>query len=214
MAESTQIVTSKRAVPELFRKGWDAVLKLTREESQRLAKSLMCDTVENVRRLAQLVFRFEQEGWDSSELVNSQLHYVRLIAHGQLLPEAYVAVADPALLDVITRLAIPDQERVARNEEVQVLTGFNEEGKPLTPYMGLGCIAPKVARTVLRGGKINSIEEQIATERVKLGKKLAKMKDAKITPDKRNGGFIVACGPIRLFVSAARVEAAVSAYRK
>jgi hypothetical protein len=77
-------------------------------------------------RMAAIVRLLEKRGEDLSDLRYGLLGYIRKIACGQLLPEVVVKFQGaPLLLNRISSLPIPDQEKVVKTETFRVVRILN-----------------------------------------------------------------------------------------
>jgi hypothetical protein len=204
--QKNELAKVRRVLPEWLHQGYDKIKAIDKDDAVRLWATLTGKAVEILRQRAQLIFRFDQEGWDIAALGNGHAHYYLKIAFGQMLPELFVQVVDPALLDRASKLTIPDQERVIRHEEVPVLIGFKEDGQPYVQSMNLAELAPRHAKDVMRGGKIQSEPEQIAYARSKQAK-IPKTQSAKLVVNARRTGATATVGNIQLFFTRAEIDA-------
>lgn len=92
----------------------------TEELRQQLAEALRITALDFVR-LAMIVTELESRGEDLETLKIGILHHLRKIACGQLLPDVVVRFyLMPVLISAIGNLPIPDQQRLASGELVQV----------------------------------------------------------------------------------------------
>jgi hypothetical protein len=207
----SEIVTTtvKRVLPEWLHQGYDKIKAIDKEDAVRLWATLTGKAVEILRQRAQLIFRFDQEGWDIAALGNGHAHYYLKIAFGQMLPELFIQVVDPALLDRASKLPIPDQERVVRHEQVPVLLNFKEDGQPYFQSMDLSQLAPRHASIVMQGGKIRSEAEQIARLRSNQAK-IRKTQSAKLVVDTRRHGATVTVGNVQVFLTRVEIEACLA----
>jgi hypothetical protein len=194
------------------RGGGDAGGGVARDDCLKLWSALTGKAIEILRQRAQLIYHFHKEGWDIHALGNGHSYYYLRIAYGQMLPELFTAIPDPALLDRASKLTIPDQGRVVNNERVSVLLNFKDDGQPYFQEMNLQSLAPKHASVVFHGGKICTKEEQIAYMRSKM-KPPAEPKLGKLTPDTKRKGAVSKVGNVTIFYSLAQLEAAITAIR-
>lgn len=78
-------------------------------------------TAASLMRLACIVRILEERGKDLSDLRIGLLSYLRKIAYGQVLAEVVVRFAEhPDLMRRVSQLPIPDQERLASGEPIQL----------------------------------------------------------------------------------------------
>jgi hypothetical protein len=100
----------------------------TEELRDELARSLDV-TVQSLVRVAWIVRTLEERGEDLSELQLCLLHVLRRIAFGQVLPELVIRfAAQPALLNRVQVLPIPDQRRLASGEPIELVIWTAENG--------------------------------------------------------------------------------------
>ncbi len=213
--KAAELVYVTPMVPEHLKSGFDRIRNLTREECVALWNKLNGDIYDVIRQKSQLVFHFHKEGWDIHELNNGHTYIYLEMAFGKILPQLYVALTgvDPALLNIASKLTIPDQGRVVANEKVPVLLSFKDNGQPYFQDMELQTLAPSVAKNVMRGGKILSEDEQIAHMRMKAKTKLA-TRIGKLTPDFKRGGAVCKINArLSVFHSLAELEAMVNTLR-
>jgi hypothetical protein len=86
-------------------------------------------TAQHLVRLAQIVRLLEERGEDLSDLRIGLLHYLRKIAHGQVLAEVVVRFAEfPALIQRVSALPLPDQQRLAGGDSV-LLAVLDADGR-------------------------------------------------------------------------------------
>jgi len=207
-------VSVVKVVPEVLKVGYDEIKKLTLEESRQRWVVCTGKAVEMYRQKAQLVFHFEQEGWDTSELDSYEhAYYYREIAYGRVLPEVLEKVKDPSLLERVCLLPIPDQLRVVNSEKVPVLLSFNEQGHPYFQDMDLLSLTPCHARVVLHKTGIYDEAKQIAYMRTRTNRLLIKRNKGKLVPDKRKQGATAKVGNVSIFFSRAEIEACLTALR-
>ena len=126
----------------------------TEQLRAELAQSLRL-TAAALVRLAWILRTLEERGEDLGELHAGLPWYLRLIAYGQLLPEAVVRFAgNPSLLRRIAGLPLPDQRRLADGEPVKLLVRA-EAGTDYRPADPLKMTAAQLgqvfARDHLRG---------------------------------------------------------------
>lgn len=202
----TDTAIVQRTIPEPMIAGFDEIKNLTHDECIRLWAALTGKAIAILRQRAQIILHFEREGWDIHALANGHAYYYQRIAYGQMLPELFIAVADPALLDRASRLPIPDQERVARNETVSAFLNFKENGEPYFQEMELAHLPPKIAAVVFHGNRICDKREQLAYARSR-SPLTKEPREAKLVVDKRNDRATTTVGNNSVFFNWENVEA-------
>ncbi len=207
-----ELVHVSPVLPEHLRPGFDKIQVLSRDECVKLWHALTGKGIELLRQRAQLIYHFHKEGWDIHALGNGHSYYYLRIAYGQMLPELFTAIGDPALLDRASKLTIPDQQRVVDNERVPVLLNFKDDGQPYFQEMNLQSLAPKNAAVVFHGGKICTEDEQIAYMRSKT-KSATNQKVGKLSADPKRRGAICKINNVTIFFPLAQLEAAINTIR-
>lgn len=122
-------------------------------------------TVENLRELAEIARVLEEKGVDISDLETGSgmfpLKYVRLVGHGQLLPDVVLRfMGHSALMRNIAAMPLPDQKRLADGGKVEVAVrrGSSFDCRMIDPLS----MSPDQIRQTISGGRIHSYAEQIA----------------------------------------------------
>lgn len=176
----------------------------------RLADSLRV-TVGGLRDAALCVRELERRGEDLAHLKLSLMKYLRLVAYGQTIPEVVVRFAgQPALLNTIVSLPLPDQERLAGGEPV-VLVTTGPDGRLTNRMVDPRELKGKQVGQVFGRGFIRPESEQILLidhEKKEASRAVPKsIGDLHI--DKERGGVVIG----RKFVPLADLVAAVKALR-
>jgi hypothetical protein len=113
-------------------------------------------TLENVLRLAAIVKRIDELGFEVS-ISSAVLPYIRKIAHGQLMPELFVTLqGDQVLLDKAMCLSIPEQKLIAENKPIRVMEIGGDHRK--VPPMSM---TRREIKQVFGRGAIRNDSEQI-----------------------------------------------------
>lgn len=134
--------------------------KLDTEELRQALADEMAVTAERVMRLAAIVRVLEERGEPIEDLRLGMMEYLRLIAYGQLLPEAVVQYhAQPLLLGRVATLPIPDQERIVRGDSIEVIE-IDGEGKSDVRKVPPSKMGRTEIMQVFGRGRIRDISEQ------------------------------------------------------
>lgn len=95
---------------------------------EELAKQLEL-SAGHLLRLALIVQVLENRGEDLSELRIGLIHHLRRIASGQVLPEVVVRFSgSPALLNIVSRLPLTEQQDLASGQPVRLVVPTPEGG--------------------------------------------------------------------------------------
>lgn len=114
-----------------------------------------------VLRMAAIVRLLEERGEDLSEVKVGMIRYLRRIAYGQVLPEIVTTFSDyPLLLNRLTSLPLPDQDRIARGESVEVMIS-TDNGPDVRLIAPINLTAEQVYQ-VFGDGRVRSDSEQVA----------------------------------------------------
>lgn len=148
------------------------------------------DFLRQVGRMAAIVRRLDELGVQVA-IENSLLPYIRLIAHGQLSANLFVACSgDSALLEKAMRLPLPLQEQVAENEPMKVL-GSGGDHRMVRPLD----MTPRERRQVFYGKRLRTDAEQIGfiRERVESekAKRAVESNETAVLVDRKRGGIVV-----------------------
>ena len=165
----------------------------TAELRLELARGLRV-TADSLLRLAWIVRLLEERGEDLSDLRIGLLDYLRRIAYGQVAPELVVRYAEsPGLMRTLAALPLPDQQRIASGEPVQVVVR-REDGKFDVRMADPIKMTRDQISQVFGRGKIRDQSEQILIledSRPKtVARKLARNRGL-VSPDRERGGLIV-----------------------
>lgn len=143
----------------------------------------------NIMRTAAIVRRLDELGVEVA-IENSLLPYIRLIAHGQMSANLFVALSgDPPLLEKAIRLPIPVQDQIANNEPFKVceLGGDHRMVRPLD-------MTARERNQVFRGKRLRTDAEQVGFLREHMERDAIKNKpdqERLITLDRRRNGIVV-----------------------
>jgi hypothetical protein len=137
----------------------DLSTRSTDELRAQLAETLEI-TVANLLRMAAIVAELERRGVDLADLRLGLVGYLRQIAHGRLAARAVVRFAErPLLLRSVSSLPLPDQERLAEGERVQL--AVHQEGAVTHRLVDpLDLSADQVRRVFGRDG-LRTVEQQV-----------------------------------------------------
>lgn len=112
----------------------NALPAMTTDQLKSRLTELLSVTAETLLELAAIVKELEWRGEDLENLKLSMIHWLRLIANGQLLPEVVVKFqATPMVMRKIARLPIPDQRRLANGGSVDLLANEKGETRSVPP---------------------------------------------------------------------------------
>lgn len=183
----------------------------TEKLREQLGRTLKL-TAEHLLRLALIVRILEERGEDLSDLRLGLLSHLRRIAYGQVLPEVVVRFAgSPALVQRISNLPLPDQERLAQGEPVKLVTvGADGQADHLL-VDPLNMSMPQLAQ-VFAPDRLRGEAEQLALlqRRAALPAVRARQpKRGKVRIDREQGGLMVG----RVFVPLATVLDALAELR-
>lgn len=94
---------------------------------EELAKAFRV-TVEQIVRMAAIIRLLEDRGENLDDIKSSMLGNLRRVAYGQILPDVMVRFQSvPLLLNRVSMLPIPDQQRLLSDEPIKVM--ILENGK-------------------------------------------------------------------------------------
>lgn len=149
------------------------------------------DWLTNVAKMAAIVRRLDELGVEV-QIENSLLPYIRLIAHGQLSANCFMACSgDVQLLERAMRLPLPIQEQIADNEPFKVmeLGGDHRMVRPLD-------MTVRERRQVFHGKRLRTESEQIGWLREQSDKDRAKAipavsDDSPVELDRKRRGIVV-----------------------
>ena len=123
----------------------DIVKNITDLESMRTEdlirelKNCIEISVAQIVRMAQIVRILEDRGHDLADIRLGMLSHLRLVAYGQLLPEALAKLqGSPFLLKRVASLPIPDQRKIIEADAVEVVTPENPSDYRTVPLLALG----------------------------------------------------------------------------
>jgi hypothetical protein len=176
---------------------------------QELAEGLRL-TAGHLRRMACIVAELETRGVDLTDLKIGLLGYLRRIAAGQVLPEVVVRFAEhPLLIQRIATLPLPDQERLANGEHVQ-LAVVGPDGT-IAHRMADPCsLVGKQVNQVFSVGAIRTVSSQVLLLEARRAEP-PKQREVRrrVSSDRERGGITVG----RAFASQADVLAALAELR-
>lgn len=182
----------------------------TRELREELLNGLRV-TASCLSRLAMVVKELEGRGDDLSDLKIAMLTYLRLIASGQLLPEAVVRfVQSPRLMAIVASLTIKDQRALSEGKPVPLVV-YGPTGDTTHRMVDpLNLVTPQIAQVFARG-KIRTEAEQLVIldqRRTEAKRKPAKVGQLRL--DRERGGVTVG----KRFIPLIDLVAAVQELRK
>jgi hypothetical protein len=187
MTKQLQKTTAAKALPEALERELDAIGAM--EDKQELVKLYMRElgtTIESFLKLARIVRRLEELGYDLSDIRIAIHPWIRKLAYDQLRPQVIVRfLGKPRLFAKIAALAIPDQERLADGGTMKVmeLNGDHRNCDPLD-------LLPEQISQVFGPEGLRTDAEQIAYLR-KLEAKHARPPSPDIFVDRKHGGILV-----------------------
>lgn len=153
--------TLTRVPPNEIRDAVEEMRGLTKEQMREVFDGAMRLTVDQIRRMAAVVFHWEEQGHELSELNHALLYYLRRVASGQMLPDLLPSgLQCPEMLERISSLPLPDQKRLVRDPMVPVVE-LRPGGVIEVPYDATK-LTRKQANQVFEKGHIRSVEEQVA----------------------------------------------------
>lgn len=147
------------------------------------------DWMHNIAKMALYVRRLDELGVEVA-IENSALPFIRLIAHGQLSANLYLALSgDGHLLERAMRLPMPMQERIADNEPLRVMldSGDHRMVRPLD-------MTRNEQRQVFHGKRLRTDAEQVGWLADKAARDRAKQQPPdmpSVTVDHRKKGIVV-----------------------
>lgn len=116
-------------VPAGMQERLDTYETMTIEQLEAVLAALIRKTAEALLEAAHVVRLMEAKGADTSRLCLADVKWLRLIAHNQMLPEVFMRFGgDDDLMEAISGLPIPDQQRLVSGEHLPVLT-FDRSGQ-------------------------------------------------------------------------------------
>lgn len=143
-------------------------------------------TASHLMRLAIIVRTLEERGEDLSDLRIGLLNYLRRIAYGQVLPEIIVRFAEyPSLVQRISHLPIPEQQRLSQGDPVAVAEGDGDH-RLIDPLL----LTSEQVRLVFAKDRLRAVPEQAAMLR-ESPRKRRPVKHGRIKTDKTRGGIVV-----------------------
>lgn len=176
-------------LPSHFYRGMEG---LTRDELRRELALALAMSAEGLSRAAAAVRRLEEIGDDVSDLRHGMLEYLRLIAHGQVLPELVASYAGrPLLLSKATTLPIPDQRRIAAGEPIRVLSLV--DGGVDHRLVSPADLTSSDIRQVFGPGHIRNDAQQRGFLEAKpaAARRVTVVDEGEVKLDKRRGGIVV-----------------------
>lgn len=186
-----------------------SLTSLSSEDLRRELQSAALGVAQQLLRLAAIIRVLEERGEDLSDVKVGMVRYLRRIAYGQVLPEIVTTYADyPLLLNRLTTLPLPDQERIAKGESLAVMiqTASGPDTRLVAP---MNMTAEQVYQ-VFGDGRVRSDAEQASylDSRSSRPTKIAiKRKSARA--DHNRGGLVIG----RSFVSLPDVLDAIAELR-
>jgi hypothetical protein len=170
--------------------------------------NMLTSTAARLVRLAWVVRILEERGEDLSDLGLNLIPYLRRIAYGQMSAEAVVRFSgSPALMEAISMLPRPDQERIASGANVELVVRRGDK-----EFDTRQCDPARLTRSQFRQifakGRVRDRAEQILYLEETTGKPAPERRTkGRLRPDAARGGFWVN----RTFVPAADAVAALGA---
>lgn len=139
--------------PDLYR--------MSREELRRELLLSVTRTAAELVRLSWVVRLLEERGEDLTDLRLALVPTLRLIAHGQLIPEIVVRYGHSSrLLGIARSLPIPDQKRLAEGERVPMAVQ-RPDGSFDQQMADPAIMSGRQINQVFAAGRIRSVEEQV-----------------------------------------------------
>lgn len=208
---TTDLAITKPDVPAIVAEEYEELHAFsTKRLREELARTLHLSAA-YLRRLAVIVRLLEERGEDLSDLKLDLLPYLRLIAHGQLLPELLVQHGhSPLLIRMARALPIPDQARLASGEPVP-LAIRQRDGTIDHRMVNPSYLTREQMTLVFSMGRIRPIEEQIVVLEARGRAQEPRLETPRgaVRPDLKRGGIVVG----RTFVPVADVVQALAALR-
>jgi len=156
---------------------------------EQLRRSLEI-SVEHIVRTAAIVRRLEELGIEVTIKI-AALPFLRKIAHGNMIPELYVALeGDNLLLEKAASLPTPDQEKISRNDPLKVME-INGESRLVPPLS----MTRQEIHQVFANGRLRDEAEQVGYLRDRLQKEAARSAnkgEELVRVDRKRGGIIIA----------------------
>lgn len=182
------------------------------EELRRELAQQMKLTAGHILRLAMIVRALEERGEDLSDLKAGMLDYLRLVAHGQLLPEIVARYADmPMLISRMSAMPLPDQQRIADGEPVKLIV-MDAAGQITHRLMQPEKLARDQVTQVFGRNSLHDDQEQVAiieSRRTRPPKDRRIVQVGRIKADRERNGIVVG----RQFIPVGQVLEALAALR-
>lgn len=129
------------------------------EALAEMLKSAFMATVDSLITVAAIVRVLEERGFDLDSLKIGMIDWFRKIAYGQVLPEVFEKFRhSPKLIQHISTLPIPDQERLAHGDSIIVLT--LNDGEASERHVRPEDMSAREIKQVFGAGRIRSLAEQ------------------------------------------------------
>lgn len=146
-------------------------------------------TVEQVVKMAAIIRRLDELGVEITIPIGP-LPFLRRIAYGQMMPELFVNLqGDTTLLERVSTLPRPDQERVSQNKPFKVMSIDNDHR--MVPPLSM---TRQEIKQVFGIGKVRDDAEQVGILREQIQKSRIKQMDIPteaVKVNKRRGGVEV-----------------------
>jgi len=137
------------------------LVQMSTDKLRAALTAALARTVAQLTKLAWIVRILEERGEDLTDLRLGLMPYLRQIAYGQVLPEVVVRYAEHhALIRAISALPLPDQERLAKGEHVQLAVRRPDGTADHRMVDPLHLVRDQVSRVFARG-RLRTLEEQI-----------------------------------------------------
>ena len=186
-----------------------AELQSVDTEALKTQLSLCLDEIaSSMLRMAAIVRVLEDRGEDLDALKLQLLPTLRLIAHGQIAPEAVVRFASqPPLLRLISKLPIPDQKRLGSGDAIDVAE-YDAHGQITTRRLDPLYLGYRRLRLIIADTHVRTPAEQIAVlQEARTGpQKPRKPRVNAIVADPDKGGLTIG----KAFYSAAEIVSALA----
>ncbi len=167
-----------------------AIERMTVAQLRHALAESLATTAASLLRLALIVRLLEERGEDVSDLRLPLLTYLRLIAHGQLLPDLVARFAEnPPLIRQLSYLPIATQRSLAAGEAIRLVVrngdGYTHRlAEPSKLDMGQ-------RNQVFARDHVRSDEEQILWLEGRKTQVRAEKPRGRVRPDPDSGGLIV-----------------------
>lgn len=185
----------------------DDIHSETSEALRDRLKRALTRTASDLVEMALIVRELEGRGEDLSSLRLGLVDHLRRIAAGQLLPDLVVRFSGfPALLQIASSLALPDQERLAGDKPLPLAVW--REGRIEWREVDPLSLTWAQLRQVFAGTRFRSQAEQVSRLEDAATKRVARPRPARshVRADRERGGLV--CG--RSFAAHDEVLAALA----